>query len=159
MLRPDTTRTNNNTMTTNTMQQAPAATKYREIAVIVLAVIETILVMMAIITPQIWARLLPNASSTLNGPFPASIAPVITALLYFIPAVVGFLSRSWQRALLFSTLPAWLALGMFLVAASLKIGAFYLVSADHVTANVSVLELFVALGGIGWLARSLFNMS
>jgi len=50
-------------------------------------------------------------------------------------------------------------LGLFLVAATFKIGAFYLVSADHVTANVSVLELFAALGGIGWLGRFLLKMS
>ena len=48
--------------------------------------------------------------------------------------------------------------GRILVAATLKVGPFYLVSADHVTANVSVLELFAALGAIGWLGRSIFKL-
>jgi hypothetical protein len=38
-------------------------------------------------------------------------------------------------------------------AASFKVGIFYLVAADNVSANVSILELFAALGGIGWLAQ------
>jgi hypothetical protein len=85
-----------------------------------------------------------------------AIAPIITILLYLLPTVIGFLCRSWQRALLFATLPAWVGLGAFLVAATYKIGAFYLVSSEHVTANASILEMFAALGVIGWLARSIF---
>lgn len=131
-----------------------------ETIVIALIVLETILVTLAIVPAQLWTRILPASSnSTINGPFPASIAPVITALIYFTPAVIGLLCRNWQRALLFATLPAWLGLGVFLVAATFKVGAFYLVSADHVTANASILELFAILGGIGWLARHLFKMS
>src|SRR5260221_354725 len=76
---------------------------------------------------------------------------------YVCPTLIGFLSRTWHRALLFATLPAWVGLGAFLVAATFKVGAFYLVSPDHVTANVSVLELFAALGTIGWLSRSIFK--
>jgi hypothetical protein len=82
---------------------------------------------------------------------------VITLLIYLIPTAIGFLCRSWQRALFFATLPAWIGLGLFVTAATLKVGAFYLVSADHVTANVSVLELFAALGSIGWLGRHFFK--
>ncbi len=127
--------------------------------VIVLLIIETALVAMALVPAQIWARLLPtSATATLNGPFPPAIAPLITALIYIIPTIIGFRCRTWQRALLYATLPAWIGLGVFLVAATFKVGAFYLVSADHVTANVSVLELFAALGGIGWLGRYLFKL-
>jgi hypothetical protein len=97
-------------------------------------------------------------SAALDGPFPPKIAPVISALLYLLPTIIGFLSRSWQRALLSATLPAWIGLGAFLVAATFKIGAFYLVSADHVTANVSILELFAALGALGWLGRHIFRL-
>ena len=68
------------------------------------------------------------------------------------------LCPSWQRALLFATLPAWIGLGTFVVAATVKVGAFYLVSSDHVTANVSVLELFAALGSIGQLIRYFFKL-
>ncbi|HLG61852.1 MAG TPA: hypothetical protein VKY19_07960 [Ktedonosporobacter sp.] len=138
-------------------QQIPG--KYWDRLTIGLLIIETILIVMALVPAQLWARILPpSASTTLDGPFPPTIAPVITALLYLLPTAIGFLCRSWQRALLYATLPAWFGLGLFVVAATFKVGAFYLVSTDHVTANVSTLELFAALGGIGWLARNLFKI-
>ena len=125
--------------------------------IIGLVVIETLLVALALVPAQLWTRLLPNAASAaLDGPFPPSIAPLITLLLYALPTIIGLLSRSWQRALLLATLPAWIGLGAFLVAATFKVGAFYMVSVDHVMANVSVLELFAALGAIGWLGRTVF---
>jgi hypothetical protein len=127
--------------------------------VIGLIVVETILVTLALVPAQLWTRLLPNSpSAALDGPFPPVIAMVIPVLLYLIPTAIGFLCRSWQRALLYATLPAWIGLGLFVIAATSKVGAFYLVSPTQVTANVSVLELFAALGGIGWLARHLFNL-
>ncbi|GAC1621848.1 MAG: hypothetical protein NVS4B11_15240 [Ktedonobacteraceae bacterium] len=123
-----------------------------------LIVVETLLVSLALVPAQLWTRILSGASSAaLDGPFPPLIAPVITLLMYLMPTVIGLLCRSWQRALLFATLPAWIGLGLFVVAATFKVGAFYLVSSDHVTANVSVLELFAALGAIGWLGRSLLK--
>jgi hypothetical protein len=130
-----------------------------QITVIVMVVLETVLVLMALIPAQLWTRMLPELpGAALNGPFPTVIAPVISGIIYLIPTLVGLLSRSWQYALLYATLPAWIGLGAFVIAATFKVGAFYLVSADHVTANVSVLELFAGLGGIGWLARQLFRM-
>jgi len=127
--------------------------------VIGLTVFETILVTLALVPPQEWTRLLPGSTSAaLDGPFPAALAPIIPALLYLVPTLIGFLSRSWQRALLFATLPAWIGLALFVIAAATKVGAFYLVSSTQVTSNVSVLELFAALGGIGWLARHLFKL-
>lgn len=132
---------------------------YWNISIICLITIETALVMAALAPAQLWTRLLPQSpASALDGPFPAAIAPIITALLYFTPSVIGFLCRSWQRALLYATLPAWIGLGTFLIAATFRIGIFYVVSADHVTANVGILELFAALGGIGWLGRHLFHL-
>jgi len=124
-----------------------------------LIVVETLLVTLALVPAQLWTRILVGSSSAaLDGPFPPALAPVITALLYLIPSVVGLLCRSWQRALLLATLPAWIGLGLFVVAATFRVGAFYLVASDHVTANVSVLELFAALGAIGWLARSILKI-
>jgi hypothetical protein len=125
-----------------------------------LVALETLLVGLALVPAQMWTRLLPNTpTAALNGPFPPLIAPLITALLYILPTLIGFLSRNWQRALLYATLPAWIGLGAFLIAATFKVGPFYLVSPDHVTANVSVLELFAALGVIGWLGRFIFKPS
>ena len=131
-----------------------------QIFIIILVILETGLVLMALVPAQLWTRLLPQSpDAALNGPFPAVIAPAITALIYLLPTFIGLLNRSWQRALLYATLPAWIGLGAFVIAATFKVGAFYLVSADHVTANVSVLELFAGLGGIGWLARHILKMS
>ncbi len=128
--------------------------------VIGLTLFETILVTMALVPSQLWTRLLPGSpNAALDGPFPAALVPIIPALLYLVPVVIGFLCRDWKRALLFATLPAWIGLGLFVIAAATKIGAFSLVSATTVTGNVSVLELFAALGGIGWLARHLFKLN
>jgi hypothetical protein len=129
------------------------------ILVIAIEVLETILVLLALVPPQLWTRLLPDApSASLDGPFPPFIAPVITALLYLAPTAIGFMCRSWQRALIYATVPAWVGLGLFVIAATFKVGAFYLVSVDHVAANVSLLELFAALGAIGWLGRTIFQL-
>jgi hypothetical protein len=127
--------------------------------VIFLVIVETILVTMALVPAQLWTRLFPGSTSAaLYGPFPPILAPVIPALLYLIPTAIGFLCRSWQRAILFATLPAWIGLGSFVIAASFKVGAFYLVSPTQVTANASTLILFAALGAIGWLGRFLFKL-
>ena len=129
------------------------------IVLLSMVVLETALVAMALVPAQFWTRVLPNTPGTaLDGPFPPPLAPLITTLLYVIPTLIGLLCHNWQKALLYATLPAWIGLGVFLVAATLKVGPFYLVAADHVTANVSVLELFAALGAIGWLGRSIFKL-
>jgi len=136
---------------------ASALEKRPSMLLICLVAIETILVLLALVPSQLWTRLLPQTTSAaFDGPFPAGIAPVITAVLYLVPTFTGFLCRSWQQALLYATIPAWVGLGCFVIAATFKVGAFYLVSVDHVTANASTLELFAALGGIGWLGRSIF---
>ncbi len=127
--------------------------------VIGLVIFQTILVTLALVPAQLWTRLLPDSTSAaLDGPFPPALAPIIPALLYIVPTGIGFLCRSWQRALLFATLPAWIGLGLFVIAAAFKVGAFYLVSPAQVTSNVSVLELFAALGAIGWLGRYIFKL-
>ncbi|OLC62219.1 MAG: hypothetical protein AUH89_01525 [Ktedonobacter sp. 13_1_40CM_4_52_4] len=139
--------------------EAVAKERRRTILVISLVIIETTLVMLALVPPQLWTRLLPNSTSAaVNGPFPPVIAPFITILLYLLPTIIGFLCFSWQQALLYATLPAWIGLGVFLVAATFKVGPFYLLSPDHVTANLSLLELFAALGALGWLGRHLIKL-
>ncbi|HEY7419926.1 MAG TPA: hypothetical protein VH593_32410, partial [Ktedonobacteraceae bacterium] len=87
-----------------------------------------------------------------------AIAPVITTVLYIVPTAIGWLCLRWQNALLYATLPAWISLGLFLVAATFRIGIFYLVAPDHVSANVATLELFAVLGGIGWLGRNIYKL-
>ena len=137
--------------------QGTAQDRRRSISGILLVVLDTALVAMALVPTQEWTHLLSNSpNAALDGPFPHSVAIVIPVLLYIIPTLVGFLCRNWQQALFYATLPAWIGLGLFVTAASFKVGIFNLVSADSVTANVSVLELFAALGGIGWLAQYIF---
>src|SRR5258708_20765905 len=133
--------------------------KTMRMGVIGLEIFDTILVTLALVPAQLWTRLLPGSTNAaLDGPFPPILAPIIPALLYLVPTAIGFLSRSWQRALLYATLPAWIGLGLFVIAATYKVGAFYLISPAQVTANVSILELFAALGAIGWLGRYIFKL-
>lgn len=133
--------------------------KRMSMVVIGLVIFDTILVTLALVPAQLWTRLLPGSTNAaLDGPFPPILAPIIPALLYLVPTAIGFLSRSWQRALLYATLPAWIGLGLFVIAATYKVGAFYLISPAQVTANVSILELFAALGAIGWLGRYIFKL-
>ena len=137
--------------------QGTVQERRRSISVIILVLLETLLVTMALVPAQLWTRLLPNSPDAgLDGPFPHSIAVVVPVLLYVAPTLVGFLCRNWQQALFYATLPAWIGLGLFITAANFKVGIFYLVAPDNVTGNVSLLELFAALGGIGWLARAVF---
>ena len=143
----------------STSTTKPKIINYKHIIVLCLVALETILVAMALVPEQLWTRLLPQYSATaLNGPFPPVIAPVITALLYLLPTVIGYMCLNWQRALLYATLPAWIGLGAFLVAATFRVGIFYLVAAEHVTANASMLEMFAVLGGIGWLGRHVLKV-
>lgn len=133
--------------------------KRMSMVVIGLVIFDTILVTLALVPAQLWTRLLPGSTNAaLDGPFPPILAPIIPALLYLVPTAIGFLSRSWQRAILYATLPAWIGLGLFVIAATYKVGAFYLISPAQVTANVSILELFAALGAIGWLGRYIFKL-
>ncbi len=124
-----------------------------------LVVFETLLLITALVPVQLWIRFFPSSTTaTLDGPFPPAIAPVITVLLYIMPTAIGWLCQRWQDALLYATLPAWISLGLFLVAATFKVGIFYLVASDHVSTNVATLELFAVLGGIGWLGRSIYKL-
>ncbi len=134
--------------------QGPNKTPVDKVSLVLVA-LETILVTMALLPAKVWAAI-PGTTSS-NGPFPAQIAPVIIMLIYLLPALIGFLSRRWQHALLFASLPAWIGLGVFFLLSSVRLGAFYIVAADRISANVSTVELFVALGGAGWLTRILFS--
>ncbi|HLX41716.1 MAG TPA: hypothetical protein VKR42_14375, partial [Ktedonobacteraceae bacterium] len=60
-------------------------------AIIACVMLETLLVALALVPAQLWTRLLPGSgSAALDGPFPPKIAPVITALLYILPSIIGF---------------------------------------------------------------------
>ena len=107
------------TETSTPQETAMSVERKITILVIALVFIETVLVSLALVPAQFWTRLLPQTSSAaLDGPFPPLLAPGITLLLYVLPTIIGFLCRSWQRALLLATLPAWLGLGAFVVAAT-----------------------------------------
>src|SRR5258708_3794125 len=139
--------------------QNPGRARGLSILVIALLVFETILVTSALVPAQLWTRLLPDPpGGAREGPFPPMPAPITPALLYLVPTVMGFLCSSWQRALLYATIPAWIGLGLFVIAAATKVGPFYLISPNHVTSNVSVLELFAPLGAITCLARPIFKL-
>jgi hypothetical protein len=87
-----------------------------------------------------------------NGPIPSALSPLVAGLFYLLPAAVGALSRRWQVAIVLATFPAWLDLGIFSVAAAPRLSPFYIAEDPHASGAVGLLELFAALGALGWLA-------
>lgn len=110
---------------------------------------ELLLLLVALVPQSIWA-----SHGFPDGPIPRTLAPVVAGAFYVLPAVTGALSRRWQVAVVLATLPAWLDLGLFAVAAAIRIGPFYLAMDPHAVSTVGTLELFAVLGALGWLARS-----
>ncbi|GEM_PF-433239 len=109
---------------------------------------QLVLLLIALIPQSIWAD-----HGLPAGPIPAALAPLVAALYYLFPTLTGLLCRRWQIAILLATFPAWLDLGLFAVAAAGRIGPFYLAQEAHAGGTASTLELFAALGALGWLAR------
>ena len=107
------------------------------------------LLLVALVPQSIW-----QTHGYPNGPIPHSLTPVVAGLFYVLPSVIGLLSRRWQVAIVLSTLPAWLDLGAFAVAVATRFGPFYLAQDVHSMSTVGTLELFAALGALGWLTRT-----
>jgi hypothetical protein len=87
-----------------------------------------------------------------DGPIPPALSPLVAGLFYALPAATGALSRRWQVAIVLATFPAWLDLGVFSIAAAQRLSPFYIAQDPHASAAVGLLELFAALGALGWLA-------
>ena len=121
----------------------------RRITLGVTVTIETLLLLVALVPQSIWASL-----GAPNGPIPDALAPLVAGAFYILPALTGALCRRWMLAVVLATLPAWLDLGVFAVAASGHIGPFYLVMDPHAVSTVGTLELFGVLGALGWFART-----
>ena len=119
----------------------------------VAVVVETVLLLVALVPQSEWAR-----RGYPQGPIPQHLYPVVAGLFYVLPALTGALCRRWQLAVVLATAPAWLDLGAFAVAAASKIGPFYLAQQDHAVSTVGTLELFAVLGALGWLARTALLM-
>jgi hypothetical protein len=119
------------------------------LAALTLAILaEVALLLIALVPQSIWAsRGLPD------GPIPTAASPLVAGLFYVLPALTGLLCQRWQVAVVLATLPAWLDLGAFAVAAAQRIGPFYLAVEPHAVSTVGTLELFAVLGALGWLAR------
>ncbi len=122
----------------------------RFIAAIALTGLQTILVLMSLL-PQTYAAKL-GWSST-DGPFPTAIVPLIAAIYYITPALIGFLCQRWETALVLATLPAWIGVGLFTIGASTHNGVFAMTSSAQPSYTVGMLELFAALGALGWILR------
>lgn len=120
------------------------------LALLTLSVLaEIVLLLIALVPQSEWA-----ARGLPDGPIPRALYPLVAGLFYALPALTGLLARRWQIAVLLATLPAWLDLGAFAVAAAARIGPFYLAQEPHASGAVGTLELFAALGALGWLART-----
>jgi hypothetical protein len=104
------------------------------------------LLLVSLVPQTTWAELgLPD------GPIPSALSPLVAGLFYILPAATGALSRRWQVAIVLATLPAWLDLGIFSVAAAQRLSPFYIAQDPHASGAVGLLELFAALGALGWL--------
>ena len=115
---------------------------------------ETILLLIALVPQSVWAT-----HGYPNGPIPHVLAPVVAGAFYLLPVLTGALGQRWQVAIVLATLPAWIDLGVFAIAAAGRIGPFYLVIDPHAVSTVGTLELFAVLGALGWLAcTSLLGM-
>lgn len=112
--------------------------------------VQIILLLIALVPSTIWA-----SHGLPDGPIPSAAAPIVAGLFYVLPSLTGLLARRWQVAIILATLPAWLDLGVFAIAASVRIGPYYLVLEPHAVSTVGTLELFAVLGALGWLARPL----
>ncbi len=110
--------------------------------------VEIALLLVALVPQSIWADYGYPA-----GPIPNALSPLVAGVFYLLPTLTGALCRRWQSALLLATLPAWLDLAVFAVAAARRIGPFYLAQDPHTTNTLATLELFAILGLLGWLAR------
>lgn len=115
-----------------------------------LMVVESALFIISLVPATFTARL--NWSAT-DGPFPASTAPLVTIIFYLAPFIIGALARRWEVAVIGATLPAWFAIGIYNVSTSSQDGIFAFVHNSQPSYLVGALELFAALGGIGWLTR------
>lgn len=122
----------------------------RVIALAAAIAVEVLLLLIALVPQSIWA-----SHGFPNGPIPTRAAPLVAGAFYVLPAVTGLLSRRWQAAVVLATLPAWLDLGLFAIAAAPRIGPYYLAVEPHAVSTVGTLELFAVLGALGWLARPL----
>jgi hypothetical protein len=118
----------------------------RHIVLTVAVASETTLLLIALVPANEWARLGESAD-----PIPATLAPIVAALFYLLPALTGVCCRRWQMAVVLATLPVWLDLGIFVVAASGRTGPFYIAQAANSGGVASTFELFAALGAFGWL--------
>ncbi len=111
-------------------------------------VIQILLLLVALVPQSVWA-----SRGFPDGPIPRSLSPLVAGLFYALPALTGLLARRWVVAVVLATLPAWLDLGIFAVAAATRIGPFYLAMEPHAVSTVGTLELFAVLGAFGWLGR------
>jgi hypothetical protein len=110
--------------------------------------VELVFLLISLVPDSIWA-----SHGWPQGPIPSSLYPVVAGLFYLLPAVIGGLCSRWQTAIVLATLPAWFDLGVFAVAAAYRIGPFYLADPSQAGATAGTLELFAALGILGWFAR------
>jgi hypothetical protein len=109
---------------------------------------QSALLLISLVPATIWASL-----GHPDGPLPHAVFPLVAGLFYLAPTLTGALCRRWPAALTLATLPAWIDLGVFAVAAAPRLGPFYLAQDPHAAGTVGTLELFAALGLLGWVAR------
>lgn len=131
-------------------KSAGGSPQYFTVLLVVVLVVETALLLISLVPATIWT----DMGQSADGPIPHSLYWLTAGLFYVLPAAAGALCQRWQVAVVLATLPAWLDLGVFAVAAASRLGPFYVVQGTNAADTVGTLELFAALGALGWLART-----
>lgn len=131
-------------------KSAGGSPQYLVALLVIALVVQTLLLLISLVPATIWT----NLGQSADGPIPHSLYWLTAGLFYVLPALTGALCRRWQVAVVLATLPAWLDLGVFAVAAASRLGPFYVVQGTNAADTVGTLELFAALGALGWLART-----
>lgn len=112
--------------------------------------VQCVLLLISLVPANEWV----NLGQSPDGPIPHSLSWLVAGIFYVAPALIGALCRRWQVAVVLAALPAFLDLAIFAVAAASRLGPFYLAQDQHAPYTVGTLELFAALGALGWLARA-----
>ena len=155
----------------STNQFSPAYARARVgIVPLILVALQTILLYLTTSSSSVLNALYGCSSLCATGGqrFVPLIAALIGVVMFALPAIIGVVSHSWQRAVVLAALPWFIAViahAGTLLAPYIGLGSHatggrfdlpFWLNATHVLPLLASLALFTALGTLGWLARRAF---
>jgi len=152
-------------MTTNQLSLARARANIGIVPLILAAIQHILLYLTTSSLPVVETVYVFNVSGATATHLVTTIAAVLGAVTFALPAVIGLFSRTWRSALVLAVLPWWIAviahagtlltpfIGLGGIAQGGRFDAPFWLSAAHLPLLLASLALFAALGILGWLAR------